>query len=45
MTTPSKILAMDLVDLQKFQVRGYKYLLNAIDKIFVKNRHRGFEWF
>ena len=31
MTTPGKILAMDLVDLQKFQVRGYKYLLNAID--------------
>jgi transposase InsO family protein len=31
MTTPNKILAMDLVDLQKFQVRGYKYLLNAID--------------
>ena len=23
MTTPIKILAMDLVDLQKFQVRGY----------------------
>ena len=22
---------MDLVDLQKFQVRGYKYLLNCID--------------
>jgi len=31
MTTPNKILALDLVDLQKFQVRGYKYLLNAID--------------
>jgi len=31
MTTPNKILAMDLLDLQKFQVRGYKYLLNAID--------------
>jgi transposase InsO family protein len=31
MTTPNKILAMDLVDLQKFQVRGYKYLLNCID--------------
>ena len=31
MTTPNKILAMDLVYLQKFQVRGYKYLLNAID--------------
>ena len=24
MITPSKILAMDLLDLQKFQVRGYK---------------------
>jgi len=22
---------MDLVDLQKFQIRGYKYLFNAID--------------
>jgi len=31
MTTPGKILGMDLVDMQKFQVRGYKYLLNAID--------------
>jgi len=31
MTTPDKILAMDLVYLQKFQVRGYKYLLNCID--------------
>ena len=31
MTTPNKILAMDLVDLQKFQIRGYKYLFNAID--------------
>jgi len=31
MSTPGKILAMDLVDLQKFQVRGYKDLLNAID--------------
>ena len=31
MTTPGKILAMDLVDLQKFKVKGYKYLLNAID--------------
>ena len=31
MTTPNKILEMDLVDLQKFQVKGYKYLLNAID--------------
>ena len=31
MTTPNKILAMDLVDLQKFQIRGYKYLFNAVD--------------
>jgi len=31
MTTPNKILAMDLVNMEKFQVRGYKYLLNAID--------------
>jgi len=30
-TSPGKILAMDLVDLQKFKVKGYKYLLNAID--------------
>jgi len=31
MTTPNEILAMDLVDLLKFQIRGYKYLFNAID--------------
>jgi len=31
MTTPGKILAMDLLDLQKFQVRGFKYLLICID--------------
>ena len=31
MTTPNKILAMDLVNMEKFQVRGYKYLLNAIN--------------
>ena len=31
MTTPNKILAIDLVDMQKFQVKGYKYLFNAID--------------
>jgi uncharacterized protein YoxC len=31
MTTPNKILAMDLVDMQKFQLKGYKYLFNAID--------------
>jgi len=31
MTTPNKILAMDLVNMEKFQVRGYKYLFNAVD--------------
>jgi len=32
MTTPNKIPAMDLVvDMQKFQVKGYKYLFNAVD--------------
>jgi hypothetical protein len=31
MTTPTKILAMDLVNMEKFEVRGYKYLLNCID--------------
>jgi len=31
MTTPNKILAMDLVNMEKFEVRGYKYLLNCID--------------
>ena len=31
MTTPHKIIAIDLVDLQKFQVKGFKYLLNGID--------------
>ena len=31
MTTPNNILAMDLVDMQKFQVKGYQYLFNAID--------------
>ena len=31
MTTPNKILAMDLVNMEKFQIRGYKYLFNAID--------------
>ena len=31
MTTPNKILAMDLVNMEKFQVKGYKYLFNAID--------------
>jgi len=31
MTTPNKILAMDLVNMEKFEVRGFKYLFNAID--------------
>lgn len=31
MTTPHKILGLDLLDLQKFQVNNYKYLLNGID--------------
>jgi hypothetical protein len=31
MTTPNKILAMDLVNMKKYEVRGYKYLLNCID--------------
>ena len=31
MTTPNKILAMDLVNMEKFEVRGFKYLLNCID--------------
>jgi len=31
MTTPNKILAMDLVNMKQFQVRGYKYLFNAVD--------------
>jgi len=31
LTTPNKILAMDLMDIQKFQVRGYKFLFNAVD--------------
>ena len=31
MTTPNKILMMDLVNMEKFQVRGYKYLFNAVD--------------
>ena len=26
MTTPNKILAMDLFNMEKFEVRGYKYL-------------------
>ena len=31
MTTPNKILAMDLVNMEKFEVRGFRYLLNCID--------------
>jgi len=31
MTSVGKLLAMDLLDLQKFQISGYKYLFNAID--------------
>ena len=31
MTTPNTILAIDLVDLQKIEVKGFKYLLNGID--------------
>ena len=30
-TTPGTVFAIDLVDMQKFQVRGFKYLLNGID--------------
>jgi hypothetical protein len=31
MTTPHKILAIDLVNMEKFEVKGFKYLLNGID--------------
>jgi len=31
MTTPNKILAMDLVNMEKIEVRGFKYLFNAVD--------------
>jgi transposase InsO family protein len=31
MTSPNTIIAIDLVDLQKIEIRGFKYLLNAID--------------
>jgi len=31
MTTPNTILAIDLLDLQKNQIRGFKYLFNGID--------------
>jgi len=30
-TTPKKILAIDLMNMEKIQVRDYKYLLNGID--------------
>jgi hypothetical protein len=31
MTTSNTILAIDLVNMDKFEVRGFKYLLNGID--------------
>jgi hypothetical protein len=31
MTTPNKILAIDLVNMEKFEVKAFKYLLNGID--------------
>ena len=31
MTTPNTILAIDLVNMEKFQVKNFKYLLNGID--------------
>jgi IS30 family transposase len=31
MTTPNTILAIDLVNMEKFEVRYFKYLLNCID--------------
>ena len=31
MTTPNKILGMDLENMEKFQIKAYKYLLNAKD--------------
>jgi hypothetical protein len=31
MTTPNTILAIDLVNMEKFQVNGFKYLFNGID--------------
>jgi hypothetical protein len=33
MTTPNTIIAIDSVDLQKNETRGFKYLLNGIDMI------------
>ena len=47
MTTPNKIIAIDLVNMEKFQVRGYKYLFNAVDmssrfiySVAIKNKER-----
>ena len=31
MTTPNTILAIDLVNMEKFQVNGFKYLFNGVD--------------
>jgi hypothetical protein len=31
MTTPNSILAIDLVNMEKQEVKGFKYLLNGID--------------
>ena len=31
MTTPNTILAIDLVSMEKFEIKGFKYLLNGID--------------
>jgi hypothetical protein len=31
MTTPNTILAIDLVNMEKFEIRGFKYLLKGID--------------
>jgi hypothetical protein len=31
MTTPNTILAIDLVNMEKLEVKGFKYLLNCID--------------
>ena len=31
MTTPNTILAIDLVNMEKNEVKGFKYLLNGID--------------
>ena len=31
MTTPNTILAIDLVNMEKQEIRGFKYLFNGID--------------